>query len=115
MIDFRSSTDCKTVITWQGEHCEVVVDIGTVDATSAVQLNLLLRKMGSYSDISLEFNEYKNAIVKWKRELYCNGAPVYRDLIVDAATNRMYAMNFDIADYNHHCAIMETAEEAKAA
>lgn len=115
MIDFRVSSDCKTVITWQGEHCEAVVDIGTVDATSAVQLNLLLRKMGTYPDISLEFNDYKNAIVKWRAELYATHDGVWRDDYVAAALRRMKVLNSDIAAYNHHCAIMETAEEAKAA
>src|SRR5450830_1775011 len=115
MIDFRPSSDCKTVITWQGEHCEAVVDIGTVDVTSAVQLNLLLRKMGSYSDIHLEFNEYKCAIVKWKKELYNPRGVIMHDLIVQAALVSVRMLNSYVAEYNHHCAIMETAEEAKAA
>jgi|GEM_PF-5838542 len=115
MIQFAPSSDCKTVITWQGEHCEAVVDIGTVDATSAIQLGLLLRKMGGYLNIHLEFNEYRCAIVKWTRELYNTRDVLLHEHLVDAAINRMYAMNLDIADYNHHCAIMETAEESKAA
>ena len=115
MIDFKASVDCKTVITWQGEHCEAVVDIGTVDATSAVQLKLLLRKMGTHPGISLEFNEYKCAIVKWKRELYNTRDVLLHEHLVDAATNRMYALHSDITEYNHHCAIIETVEEARAA
>ena len=115
MIVFKASVDCKTVITWQGEHCEAVVDIGTVDATSAVQLNLLLRKMGSYSDISLEFNEYKCAIVKWKKELYNPRGVIMHDLIVQAALVSVRILKSDVAEYNHHCAIIETADEARAA
>lgn len=116
MIDFKVSSDCKTVITWQGEHCEAVVDIGTVDATSAVQLGILLRKMEEYSYIHMEYNEYGCAIVKWHVELYntrWNG--VYRDRLVREALDRVAGLVRDIAAYNHHCAIMETAEEAKVA
>ena len=115
MINFAPSLDCKTVITWQGEHCEAVVDIGTVDATSAVQLKLLGQKLGTYPDISLKFNEYRCAIVQWHKELYDSRSGIWRDLIVGKALDSMYFLNADIAAYNHHCAIMETAEEAKAA
>lgn len=115
MIDFRPSSDCKTVITWQGEHCEAVVDIGTVDATSAVQLRLLLQKIGGYPDIRLNFNEYKNAIVQRHKELYDTRDGVRRDWIVSEAMVKARALGWIIEAYNTHCAIMEAAEEAKAA
>lgn len=115
MIDFRPSTENKTVIMWQGEHCQATVDVGTVDAKSAVQLRLLLQKLGGYEDIKLEFNEYKSAIVQWHRELYNTREGVVRDALVETATYRMNFLLGDISDYNHHCAIMETAEEAKTA
>ena len=121
MIDFRPSSDCKTVITWQGEHCEAVVDVGTVDATSAVQLKLLLQNLGVlYPKIHLEFNEYKNAIVQWRSSVVgehapLGRAPVVRDLFVARALEYVAWLQDDITDYNHYCAIMETAEEAKAA
>lgn len=115
MIDFRPSSDCKTVITWQGEHCEAVVDIGTVDATSAVQLRLLMQKLNTYQDFSLSFNGYMFAIVRWTAELYATHDGIWRDDYVAAALKRVKVLSSDIAAYNHHCAIMETAEEAKAA
>lgn len=115
MIEFSPSSDYKTVITWQGEHCTATVDVGTVDATSAVQLNLLLQKLDVYPDIRLEFNEYKAAIVQWHKELYSTRSGVWRDSLVNAALDRANVLNWDIHAYNHHCAIMETAEEAKAA
>jgi hypothetical protein len=115
MIEFRPSTDYKTVITWQGEHCSAIVDVGTVDATSAVQLNLLLQKLDVYPDIHLEFNEFKCAIVQWHKELYNTRNGVLRDSLVSAALDRANVLNWDIHAYNHHCAVMETAEESKAA
>ena len=115
MIEFSPSSDYKTVITWRGEHCTATVDVGTVDATSAVQLRLLLQKLNVYPDIQLEFNEYKAAIVQWHKELYGTRTGVFRDALVDAARHRADVLCFDLHAYNHHCAIIETAEEAKAA
>ena len=115
MIDFRLSTDCKTVVEWQGERCTTTVDVGTVDAASAVQLQLLLRKLGTYPDIRLQFNEYKTAIVQWHKELYGTRTGVFRDALVDAARRRADVLRVDLDAYNHHCAIIETAEEAKVA
>jgi hypothetical protein len=115
MIDFRGSSEHKTVVTWQGEHCQATVDIGTVDAASAVQLRLLLQKMDGYPDIRMEFNEYKGATVQWTHELYNTRGGVFRDVLVEAALDRENFLSWDITAYNHHCAIMETAEEAKAA
>ena len=115
MIDFRLSTDCKTVVEWQGERCTTTVDVGTVDAASAVQLQLLLRKLGTYPDIRLQFNEYKAAIVQWHKELYGTRSGISRDALVSTALDRMNLLRFDCSAYNHHCAIIETAEEAKAA
>ena len=115
MIDFKPSTDYKTTIVWQGERCVATVDVGTVDATSAVQLRLLIQKLNVYPDIQLEFNEYKAAIVQWHKELYGTRTGVFRDALVDAARRRVDVLRVDLDAYNHHCAIIETAEEAKVA
>ena len=120
MIDFRTSSDCKTVIVWQGESCTATVDLGTVDATSAVQLNILLRKLGTHPKIHLEFNEYKNAIVQWRSTVTggresLSRSPVIRDLFVGKALDAANQLSWDIRDYNHHCAIVAAAEEARAA
>ena len=118
MIDYKPSCDCKTVITWQGESCTAVVDVGTVDATSAVQLNLLLQKLKTHPKIHLEFNEYKNAIVQWRSAVTgehtsLSRSPVIRDYFVGMALDCAAQMSWDINDYNHHCAIVDAVEEAK--
>lgn len=120
MIDYRPSSDCKTVITWQGETCAATVDIGTVDASSAVQLNLLLQKLGTHTKIHLVFDEYKNAIVQWRSAVTgehtsLSRSPVIRDYFVGSALDAAGQLYFDIRDYNHHCAIVDAVEEAKAA
>jgi len=68
----------------------------------------------------LEFNEYKNAIVQWRSSVVgehapLGRAPVVRDLFIERALEYVAWLQDDIAAYNHHCAIMETSEEAKAA
>ena len=120
MIDFRASSDCKTVIVWQGESCTASVDVGSVDATSAVQLNLLLQKLGTHPKMHLVFDDRKNAIVQWRSTVTgehepLSRSPVRRDLFVGMALDAMSQLSWDINDYNHHCAIVDAVEEARAA
>lgn len=120
MIDFRPSTDYKTSLVWQGETCTATVDIGTVDATSAVQLRLLLAKLNTHPKIHMEFNEYQCAVVQFRSTVTSTRGslrrePVVADLFTNIALDHAAQLRWDIDDYNHHCAIVEAVEEAKAA
>jgi hypothetical protein len=114
MINIIPSTDYKTVVTWSNDVCTAVVDIGTVDATSAVQLKLLLEKLGTHPNVHLEFNEEKGAVVQWRGYVHStlDSAEMWHDKIVSTALYRLAVLKDDIAEYNHICSIREAADGA---
>lgn len=114
MIDFKPSTDYKTVVTWSNDTCTAVVDIGTVDATSAVQLKLLLEKLNMHANVHLEWNDDKSAVVQWRGYVHStlDSSEMWHDKIVSAALYRLDLLKDDIEEYNHICSIREAADGA---
>lgn len=114
MITLVPSTDYKTVVTWSNDVCTAVVDIGTVGATSAVQLKLLLEKLNTHANVHMEFNEDKGAVVQWRGYVHptLDSPDTWHDRIVGAALLRLGALEDDIKEYNHICAIREAENAA---
>jgi hypothetical protein len=112
MINLVPSTSFNTTVSWKNDSCTAVVDIGTVDATSAVQLKLLLEKLDTHVDIRLAFDEYGCAIVQWQGYVqHLGDAQAWHDRIINVALYRLAPLRDDIDDYNHICAIRDAADE----